>query len=162
MDNNTETEQFDQEFQNAPGIEQFDQKLRHAILSHIELKSPQNRIVPAEIKKIDEEIRFLVQSEMNEMKRKEEYIANNDVRPSEVPICFDIFNEETNKKKDYLFDEKFKIWMEHLYNIKTYNIFEKYKYDLFTARTIPLDHQKIRAQIDRLRIAVSQEKLNQN
>ena len=67
-----------------------------------------------------------------------------------------------NKKKDYLFDEKFKIWMEHLYNIKTYNIFEIYKYDLFTARTTPLDHKKIRAQIDRLRIAVSQEKLNQN
>ena len=91
------------------------------------------------------------------MKRKEEYIANNDVRPSEVPICFDIFIDGINKKKDYLFDEKFKIWMEHLYNIKTYNIFEKYKYDLFTARTTPLDHQKNRAQLDRLRIAVSQE-----
>ena len=157
MDNNTETEQFDQEFINAPGIEQFDQGLRHAILGYIELKSPNYLDVPAEIKKIDEEIRFLVNVEYKEMKRKEEYIANNDVRPSEVPIYFDIFNDERNKKKDYLFDEKFKIWMEHLYNIKTYNIFEIYKYDLFTARTTPLDHQQIRAQIDRLRIAVSQE-----
>ena len=157
MDNNTGIEQFDLEFLNAPGIEQFDQKLRHAILSHIELNRQIYKIPPAEIKKINKEIGFLVKFQINEWDKKKEYIANNDVRPSEVPICFDIFNEETNKKKDYLFDEKFKIWMEHLYNIKTYNIFEKYKYDLFTARTTPLDHIQIRAEIDRLRIAVSQE-----
>ena len=160
MDNSTGTEQFDQEFQKTPGIEQFGREMRHAILSHIEQKY--YKIPPAEIKKIDEEIRFLVNVEYKEMKRKSEYIDNNDVRPSEVPICFDIFIDGINKKKDYLLDEKFKIWMEHLYNIKTYNIFEIYKYDLFTARTTPLDHQQIRAQLDRLRIAVSQEKLNQN
>ena len=160
MDINTGIEQFDQEFTNASGIEQFDQGLRHAILSHIELNRQIYKIPPAEIKKIDEEIRFLVNVEYKEMKRKSEYIDNNDVRPSEVPIYFDIFNDERNKKKDYLFDEKFKIWMEHLYNIKTYNIFEIYKYDY--SHTRPLDHKKIRADLDRLRIAVSQKKLNQN
>ena len=161
MDINTGIEQFDQEFTNAPGIEQFDQELRNTIVSHIERKYSDLKL-PAEIKKINEELLFLTKCQMDDWDRKKEYIANNDVRPSEVPIYFDIFNDERNKKKDYLFDEKFKIWMEHLYNIKTYNIFEIYKYDLFTARTTPLDHKKIRAQIDRLRIAVSQEKLNQN
>ena len=161
MDINTGIEQFDQEFTNASGIEQFDQELKNSIVAQIERKYSDLKL-PAEIKKINKELLFLTKCQMDDWDRKKEYIANNDVRPSEVPICFDIFIDGINKKKDYLLDEKFKIWMEHLYNIKTYNIFEKYKYDLFTARTIPLDHQKIRAQIDRLRIAVSQKKLNQN
>ncbi len=156
MDINTGIEQFDQEFTNASGIEQFDQELRNTIVSHIERKIS-NRPAPAEIKKIEEEIGFIVNVEYKEMKRKSEYIDNNDVRPSEVPICFDIFIDGINKKKDYLLDEKFKIWMEHLYNIKTYNIFEIYKYDLYTARTTPLDHKKIRADLDRLRISISQK-----
>ena len=128
MDINTGIEQFDQEFTNASGIEQFDQELRNTIVSHIERKYSDLKL-PAEIKKINEEIRYLAGFQSDLMIEKDEYISNNDVRPSEVPIYFDIFVDEINEKKDYLFDEKFKIWMEHLYNIKTYNIFEKYKYD---------------------------------
>ena len=136
MDINTGIDQFDQEFTNAPGIEQFDQELRNTIISQIERKYS-NLKLPEEIKKINEELSFLTKCQIDEWDRKKEYIANNDVRPSEVPICFDIFYEETNKKKDYLFDEKFKIWMEHLYDIKINNIFEKYKYDLYTTRPVP-------------------------
>ena len=140
---------------NNTGIEQFDQALRNTIVSHIELK--RYITLPEEIKKINEELRYLVKCQSDLMIEKDEYISNNDVRPSEVPIYFDIFIDGLEKKRDYLFDEKFKIWMEHLYNIKTYNIFEIYKYDLYTARTTPLDHKKIRANLDRLRISISQE-----
>ena len=134
MDINTGIDQFDQEFTNAPGIEQFDQELKNTIVEKLENKW--YLTLPAEIKKIDKEIKYLVHFEFDLIKKKDEYRSNNN-DGSELPIYFDVFIDETNKKKDYLFDEKFKIWMEHLYDIKINNIFEKYKYDLYTTRPVP-------------------------
>ena len=128
MDNNTGIDQLDQEARRNMGLKLEDKWYRQKI-------APGRRSVNP-IQYINKELGFLVRLELDLHRIKHEYISNNN-DGSELPLWPDVFIAELDKQRDYLHDEKLKIWMEHLYDIKINNMFEKYKYELYTTRSYP-------------------------
>ena len=123
---------------NNTGIDQLDKVARRNMGLKLEDKWYRQKIAAGRIsvnpiQYINKELGFLANFELDLHRQKDEYRSNNN-DGSELPICFDVMIDELDKQRDYLHDEKLKIWMEHLYDIKINNIFEKYKYELYTTR----------------------------
>ena len=124
MNNNTGIDQHDKAARRNMGLKLEDKWYRQKIAA--------GRISVNPIQYIKKEIGFLVRFILDLSRQKDEY--RSIYIDSELPIWTDVFIDEFDKKLKYLHDEKLKILMEHLYDIKINNPFEKYKYELYTTR----------------------------